>query len=271
MRSYNGLSDEMTGDLPMSNNPKVVVGSGWWCDNRSSEWAIGAPETRSLFFFYLWLRQVHCCLRPLRVVVTDSASPVKPDYQSDASVVWIELDCNYGHSNDLRTGRIKTKYSGFTRSVMNGAMYALCCNADFYVYVEQDCLLYGEDLLANAIGDATEDILVGPPTKNGVGLNGIPAAPMLQQSLMIVRRAALDRFIEGLVGSPWSDGEVSPEEIMARRLTPFGLLRIPFGRSRPIDFGLTHFYAQHLTETELSQILQLLRTSLPGGPGPFVP
>jgi hypothetical protein len=245
------------------NRLKVVVGTGWWCDGGRGPWAIGATATRSPAFFDLWLRQVHRCLRPHRIVVTDSASPVKPDHESDPSLVWVELDRNYGQANDLRMGWIDTKYSGFTRSVMNGAMYALCCDADFYVYVEQDCLLFGDDLLANALGDATEDILIGARTENGVRPDGAPAARMLQQSFMIVRRGALERFISGLLGSPWSDGEVSPEEIMERRLAPFGLLRIPFGRSRPIDFGLTHFYAQHLTESELSRALQLLQTRLP--------
>jgi hypothetical protein len=245
------------------DRPKVIVGSGWWCDNNRATWTIGAPATRSPTFFDLWLRQVHRCLTPLKVVVTDNASPIKPDNRSDASLVWIELDRNYGHPLDIKAERIKTKYSGFTRSMMIGAMYALCCDADYYVYVEQDCLVIGEDLLAHAIGDATEDILLGARTENGIGINGTVAAPMLQQSLIVVRRAALERFIEGLIGSPWSDGEVSPEEIMERRLTPFGTLRIPFGRSRPIDFELTHFYAEHLSETELSRILQELQTSLP--------
>jgi hypothetical protein len=248
--------------------PKVIVGSGWWCDNNRATWTIGAPATRSPAFFDLWLRQVHRCLRPHRVVVTDSASPIKPNDRSDASLVWIELDRNYGHALDLRAGRIKTKYSGFTRSVMIGATYALSCDADVYVYVEQDCLLVGEDFLAKAIGDASEDILLGARAENGVGINGALAAPMLQQSVIVVWREALERFIEGLVGSPWSDGEVSPEEIMARRLAPFGLLRIPYGRSRPIDFGLSHFYAQHLSETELSKMLQKLQTSLPAGQEP---
>jgi hypothetical protein len=252
-------------DWSIRNNdrPKVVVGSGWWYDGSSAPWAIGALATRSPAFFNVWRRQVHRCLRPLRIVVTDSASPVKPDHGSDPSLVWIELDRNYGHANDLRMGWIKTKYSGFTRSVMNGAMYALCCDADFYVYVEQDCLLFGDELLANAMGNATEDILLGARTENGVRADGAPAARMLQQSFMIVRRAALERFITSLLDSPWSDGEVPPEEIMEHRLAPFGLLRIPFGRSRPIDFGLTHFYAQHLSETELSRALQLLQASMP--------
>jgi hypothetical protein len=253
------MSDSLVGG---DDGPKVVVGSGWWCDGNRGPWAIGAAATRSPAFFDLWLRQVHGCLQPHRIVVTDSASPVKPDHGSDPSLVWVELDRNYGHANDLRLGWIKTKYSGFTRSVLNGAMYALCCDADFYVYIEQDRLLFGDDLLANALGDATEDILIGAPAENGVGLDGAAAARMLQQSFVIVRRGALERFISGLLGSPWSDGEVSPEEIMERRLAPFGLLRIPFGRSRPIDFGLKHFYVQHLTENELTRALQFLQTRL---------
>ena len=236
--------------------PKVIVGSGWWCDQLRRPWTIGAPATRTPEFFDLWLRQVHRCLAPARVIVTDSASPIKPD-RSDPALIWIELDRNYGHANDLRLGHIKTKYSGFTRSVMNGAMYALCCDADFYVYAEQDCLVHGSDFLAHAVGDAAEDILLGMPTENGIGLDGKPAAPMLQQSLMVVRRGALERFIEGLIGAPWSDGETPPEETMRLRLPPFGLLRIPYGRSRPIDFTRSHFYAQHLSDAELTAFQKL--------------
>lgn len=47
------------------HKPKVVVGTGW---------AIGDTATRSPAFFDLWLRQIHRCLRPHRIVVTDSAS-----------------------------------------------------------------------------------------------------------------------------------------------------------------------------------------------------
>ena len=64
-------------------------------------------------------------------------------------------------------------------------MHALCCDADFYVYIEQDCLLRGEDFLSHAIGNTSADILLGPPTENGKGLGGAVAAGMLQQSLII--------------------------------------------------------------------------------------
>jgi hypothetical protein len=241
---------------------KVVVGSGWWCADSPHDWTIGSPATRSVAFFNIWYRQLMRCLNPNCILVTDSASPIKPDYCSYPGLRWIELDRNYGHPNDLRTGRIRTKYCGFTRGFINGAMYALCCDADFYVFVEQDCLLHGEDFLAHALGDSTEDILIGRVTENGRGLSGGPAARMPQQSLVIVRNPGLNRFIEGIIGAPWSDGERSPEQTMLDRLAPVGFLRVPYGRSRPIDFERSHFYAQHLDADELQRFLALIGMQL---------
>jgi hypothetical protein len=241
---------------------KVVVGSGWWCDGQRHAWAIGSPFTRSVAFFDIWYRQVTRCLNPHRVVITDSASPIKPDYRS-YPIEWIELDRNYGHSNDIRTGRVYTKYSGFTRSVISGATYALCCDADFYVYVEQDCLLCGDDFLGHALGDTTLDILLGAPTEDGKAPNGGLAASMLQQSLLVVRRAGLERFLQGLLGAPWADGELPPEEIMRQQLAPFGVVQVPYGRSRPIDFDRRHFYAQHLDDDELRRFLSRIRIDFP--------
>jgi len=251
-----------TASAGQKSAPKVVVGSGWWCADSPHDWTIGSPATRSVAFFDIWYRQLVRCLKPACIVITDSASPVKPDYRSYPTVRWIELDRNYGHPNDVRTGRIRTKYSGYTRAVINGAMYALCCDADFYVYVEQDCLLRGEDFLSHAVGDAAEDILMGRVTEKGRGLEGAPAAPMPQQSLVIVRNAGLGRFLEGIVNAPYSDGEVSPEKIMHDRLAPIGFLRVPYGRSRPIDFERSHFYAQHLDDDELQRFLSLIGARL---------
>jgi len=234
--------------------PKVIVGSGWWCADIPHAWSIGASHTRSVTFFDLWYRQVVHCLTPQRIIVTDSAAPMKPNVSAYDRLEWTKLDRNYGHANDIRTGVISTGYSGFTRAFINGAVYALFCDADYYVFVEQDCLLVGEGMLEHALGDETADILVGQPTTGGVGLNGEPAASMLQQSFVIVRRSGLVRFITGLLGSPWTDGEKSPEEIMRLQLAPLGCVQIPYGRSRPIDFERSHYYAQHLSEAELAAL-----------------
>jgi len=53
---------------------------------------------------------------------------------------------------------------------------------------------------------------------------------------MIVRRTGLERFIDAMLGAPWTDGKVSPKENMIRRMCPYGFIGVPFGRSRPIDF-----------------------------------
>jgi Glycosyl transferase family 2 len=42
---------------------------------------------------------------------------------------------------------------------------------------------------------------------------------------------------------------------MKRQLAPFEFVQVPYGRSRPIDFGRSHFYAQHLDEDELRQFV----------------
>jgi hypothetical protein len=111
-------------------------------------------------------------------------------------------------------------------------MYALCCDADFYVFVEQDCLLYGSDFLNRAVANSRDDILLGRPTEGGKGLNGSIAAPMLQNALMIVRRTGIERFIDAMLGAPWTDGEVAPEETMKRRISP---LRINRHSIRPVS------------------------------------
>lgn len=134
-------------------------------------------------------------------------------------------------------------------------MYAYCCDADYFVYVEQDCLVRGKDFITHAIGETTEDILLGAITEGGVGIEGRPAAPMHQNSLIIVKRGGLERFITGIMNSPLGDGELSIEIIMTSECAPFGIMAVPYGRSRPIDFEETHFYAQHMSDPEFSLFL----------------
>jgi hypothetical protein len=164
----------------------------------------------------------------------------------------------------VRVGRItiKNKYSGYLRSVLNGAMHAYCCDADYYVYVEQDCLVRGEQFLEHAVAGTSLDILIGERTQGGTGLHGRPANPMFQNSLIVVKREGLERFMSRLLDAPWSDGELSGEIIMERQLVPFEVVAVPYGRSRPIDFSTSHFYAQHLSDEELTSFLEV--EGLPG-------
>jgi hypothetical protein len=236
---------------------KVIVGTGWWSNKTPHRWIKGTSVATQPAFFGLWLRQVLNNIRPQRIIVTDSCAPEKPSLELRRQVVWVELDRNYGHANDIRTGHITTKYCGATRAILNGATYALCCDADLYIYVEQDCVVYGRDFVRQAIADSDFDIYLGARTKGGKGLFGGVAAPMLQESVIVVRRQGLERFISSLILAEESDGQLPPEVKKERDLFPFGILSVPFGRSRPIDFSLPCFYAQHLSQDELEDFMRL--------------
>ncbi len=235
----------------------MVVGSGWWSTGERSPWNIGTDLIRSTSFFALWHRQVLKCLDPARIVVVDSHAPNKPAWPEFERVHWIELDRNYGHANDLHHGRIVTKHCGFTRSMILSATYALCCDADVFVYVEQDCLVHGENFLQAAIGAQELDFYCGQRCQGGISPKGNPALPMYQNSIVVMNRSGLERYITMLVGSPESDVVMSPEDRIEKYMAPFGTLRVPYGRSRPIDFSLPHFYAQHMSQEELVRFLDL--------------
>jgi len=238
---------------------KVVVGSGWWSAGIRSKWNKGDDLTRSPAFFALWHRQVLKSLDPSVILVTDSSSPNKPEWQRFDRVRWLELDRNYGHANDIRIGLSKTKFAGHTRAELMGALYALCCDADYFVYVEQDCLLKGEDFLAQAIGDQEFDFFCGQRTVGGRSFDGGIAAPMLQESVLVMNRRGIENFLSRIIAVPYSDGDLSPEVRIEKELVPYGLLQVPYGRSRPIDFCRSHFYVQHLTREELLGFLQAER------------
>jgi hypothetical protein len=231
--------------------PKVVVGSGWWSSGVRTQWNIGDDLIRSSAFFALWYRQVMKSLNPTMILVTDSNSPIKPDWRRFERVQWLELDKNYGHPNDIRVGLSKTKFAGSKRSEIMSAAFALCCDADYFVYVEQDCLLRGTDFLKTAIGEQDFDFFCGERTEGGMGLHGGIAAPMLQNSVLVMKRTGIERYISKTIASPLTDGEMSPEVKIERDMAPYGTLLVPYGRSRPIDFSRSHFYAQHFTRDEL--------------------
>jgi hypothetical protein len=213
-------------------------------------------------FFGLWLHLVRRYIAPHHIVVVDNHSPLKPTEELRNSVTWIELDQNYGHPTDLQAHKIITKYCGFTRSVLLAAMYALCTDADLFCYVEQDCVVYGHDLIGHALAGREPTVMIGARTEGGVAIGGGRAGRMYQQSLMLVGRACLERFISGLTAGPESDGELSPECKLERDCAPFEVLGIPFGRSRPIDFSTSCFYAEHLTGEELRRFCALEGVSL---------
>ena len=242
--------------LTTPQQPKVVVGSGWWCEDKDRVGSAAATTTTA--FFYLWYAQVLNCLSPSSIVITDSRSPLKPDYQSFELIRWIELDCDDEHADDDQTGKIQAKYSGFTASLINGCVHALNCNADYYVYVAQDCLLKGDNFLTEAIGECTEDILINAVAESGNRPHEEPVTTKKTTSLIIVKRSGMERLVSSLIRADREENLGSADIIITleQHLQPVGAVQIPYGCSRPIEFRKSHFYVQHLSADELNDFIE---------------
>jgi len=263
-----------THSITHGGQPNIVVGSGWWASEGKftkefpGRKELGDAEIRSVPFFDLWYKSVQAAANPTQIVVVDSAAPLKPAAEKRSRVHWIELPFNARHSTN-HLGR----WCGWTRSVLVSGNYALAADCDYYVYVEQDCLLHGEGLVQACIDAMTADYMFGAG-------KGTPQP--LQQSFFIIKGAALPRFLSNLAQLAARDGDMGPEwkfvwasSSVLTRLANIGLfnwkltrklglglaklsgafcfLPIGSGRGRPIPFDETHFYFQHGTADELAR------------------
>lgn len=253
-----------------------VIGSGWWCtdaDERSinsERKLLGDDEIRAAGFFRLWLDSVRRSTAPAVIVVIDSHAPVKPDPALRAEVAWVELPFNAKHST-----KHLGQWSGWMRSVLLSGHYALNSDADYFVYVEQDCLLQGGGIVEHCIAQMTTDLMFG---------SGEGTPQPLQQSFFIVHRRRLARFLDNLVCLREPDRDLSPEwkfvfaswrplviaanlGLMKRRRIRRLALRIArrffydhlpigSGRARPIPTEAPFSYFQHGTAEELQYYLE---------------
>lgn len=230
---------------------------------------LGSPEIRKRDFFKVWLDSVERCTKPSSIVVIDSHSPVKPPDQLREKVSWIELPFNARHSTD-HLGR----WSGWTRSVLLAGQFALSVEADYFVYVEQDCLLAGEGIVEYCISQMSGSIMLG---------SGRGTPKPIQQSFFIVRHDRLSGFLTNLAEIKYLDHDCPPEwkfvcatSRLLTRLTNLGLLRrkpgrviahaiaklsglqdlpVGSGRARPIPVDQRYYYFQHGSDTEIAAYL----------------
>ncbi|WP_424969584.1 hypothetical protein [Dinoroseobacter sp. S76] len=261
-------------DPALKPGPRIVVGSGWWSSDREFKQEfpgrkeLGDAVIRSVPFFELWLDSVSKVMAPSEIVVVDSAAPLKPDAEKRSNVRWIELPFNARHSTD-HVGR----WSGWMRSVLVSGNYAMASDCDYFVYVEQDCLLQGADLWKTCKDAMTADHMFG---------SGAGTPQPLQQSFFVIRGAALPGFLANLTRLERRDRDLSPEwkfvwacSDTLTRLANVGLFRtkitrkaglkiakalglfcflpVGSGRARPIPFDTPHYYFQHGTGDEIAR------------------
>lgn len=251
---------------------KYVIGSGWWSADKSHEGAKGDDAIRKPEFHKIWLAQIKKTSHPMKVLIVDSASPLKPPLIDDGGLIRVlSLEENLGHSMSLSNNN---EYCGWTLSVLVSLVHAFATKADYYVYVEQDCLISGEGMIEHAIEymeDNNKEYLFGRPS-------GTPQP--LQQSFFILKRSIWAKFLSAYHSINKNDREISPEFKFAmavskiyriipyfayksryvrwllRSLVPLNSLPFGCGRGRPIPFSDRHFYFQHASKAELVEFME---------------
>ncbi|WP_445621567.1 hypothetical protein ACUN8C_07260 [Kushneria sp. Sum13] len=256
-----------------------IISSGWWCGEKTPEnekrVEYGSNEIRDVAFFQEWYRSVNRFTSPVKIVVIDSASPTIPEIPDDPRVEFISLDINAGHS----TSHIG-HYSGYTRGCLASLGYAHATNADYWVYVEQDALLFGDGIVEKAIDNMKSDFMFGD--------RGNTPQP-LQQSMMIIKKTAIPRFINAYSNIKATDKIIPPEVKFAIASTKiaqwlperffyqrdfdsfknklinklqfwlfkyfggYDVLPFGFGRDKPVKFTDSYGYFQHGDDQELQR------------------
>ena len=260
----------------LKDNGTYIITTGWWStEDDVDDRAIkkGDATIRSKEFHTLWYETIECYTSAKKVYVIDSNAPVKPKL-NDKKEVLVSLLENAGHSTAH-----KGKLCGVSRAHLLGMSLAMINEVAYWVYVEQDALIYGEGIVEEAIAKMKK------PYMFGAG-RGTPQ-PM-QQSFMIIKTTYIAQFIKHFNDIKARDNEISPETKFAIACSPvlrcfpewlfknihqkslknkivwklfkvfqgFDDLPFGYGRVRPIDFNDRYFYFQHGDKEELDMYLK---------------
>ena len=262
----------------MNNNAyKYIITTGWWCTNDNKlddrKRKYGDSFIRTDEFHKTWFNAVNTFTKPKKIYIIDSNSPVKPLMNQEKEMM-ISLHNNAGHSTKLIG-----KLSGVSRAHLLGMSLAMVNEVDYWVYIEQDALIFGNDIIEKCIEKMTKPYMFG---------SGKGTSQPVQQSLMIIKKEGIPNFIKSFNAIKARDNEISPEmkfaiaaslplrlvpevvykymgkgtimsKIVKRIFWPIfsffkGFDNIPFGygRARPINFDSRHFYFQHGNKEELN-------------------
>ena len=204
-------------------------------------------RTRKVSFFDLWYKAIQKFSNPQKIIVIDSASPVKPVFQDKPLVNWYELNQNYGAGLD---GTKNKRLSGWDRGILASASLAFFEDCDYYVYVEQDCLIKGKGIIEYAIKNMTKPLMLG---------SGKGTPQPLQQSFIIIKKEFIPFFIEKEMKASQDvltqDCEVRYDKHFKGN---YEYLPFDYGRKRPINFKDKYLYAQHLRTDEMNEFIKYL-------------
>jgi len=270
-----------------------VITSGWWCEetdnHENRDVFYGDGDIRKSKFHHKWYEAISLFTRPEKILIVDSDSPIPPPYNKDDDrIEYVKLAKNTGHST-----RHSGKFCGFTQGYITGLLYAIANEFDYWVYIEQDALIFGENIVERCIESMKTPYMFG---------SGLNTPTVAQQSLMIIQKDGFLPYLTRLLAIESKDSVIIPEmktvlassyilsklpeflfkhymksdilnrrrRILARKLTnkfsgfdhvPFG-----FGTARPIDFSSENFYFQHGSKAELKSFEDKIKSHLDNTP-----
>lgn len=263
-----------------------VITTGWWCTNDDAvderQYIRGDASIRTDAFHTIWFDAVSRFSDPKKIYIIDSASPVKP-VMNEGNEVMISLMSNAGHATHHRG-----KLSGVSRAHLLGMSVAMANEVDYWVYIEQDALIYGKGIIEKCIREMKKPYMFG---------YGLGTPQPVQQSLMIIKKEAIPKFIYNFNRINAKDSEIAPEvkfamatsEILMRlpekmymkmedgtamgsflkrvvwklikTFRGFDYLPVGYGRCRPIDFNAEQFYFQHGDQRELDTYMEKMEST----------
>jgi len=258
-----------------------LICTGWYSSDEARTYqTFGDESVRNQSFRSLWWQSVDTFIKPNHVLVVDSASPVKPHDHlfSSTKTTHLELLINPGHAQNCTT-----HYAGCMAAMMIGMEFALHNDVDFFLYVEQDALVYGKGFVEKIKQKLLKsDFVFGDGGKFAE----------IEQTVFAVNKKGIRKFLSALHDINYSDRVVSPEikfmyaasllkssglagalsynqPRLMRRLynklfcsvmpivKQYELLPFGYGRVRPINFADDTFYFQQGSVDEISAYKKL--------------
>lgn len=222
---------------------RVVLGTGWYADNRGHNNPKASRELYKPGFFRKWFQNIYAYFTPDAVCCYTSQCETLPDIRLTSGFVpeMFTFINSFTPNDMLHHGHdgLAAIIAGCVLAELNGA---------HFIYVEQDCLVHNINLLIHE--QITNNVMLGYGLDNANFKKG-----WSEYSVLWVHNKFLKFFLTQMLNKePHNDRREFPEvllhEIFQTYVTPF---RNGFGRKRPIDWSLDWFYAQQVNDAEIAK------------------
>lgn len=242
---------------------EYIIGSGWWCRDFNSQATRFGRDLHNVYDMgKIWYQNMFNLTNPKRIVIIDSNSPLLPPFAKESNVEIIRLlenfrsppyqipDKPYGlwSRNDL-------SLSAAFRQIFTGAIYALMCDVQYFVYIEQDVLIRGNFIIEQAILNMEDH-------KAKWSTNTTQYMPdkehRIEAAFLIMDCSIALEFCQAYLNTRISDKKEESVEGKFRVLTKhFPWTKFPFdgSRDRPLNLKQDYCFVHKPNVQEIQEIM----------------